>query len=94
VIEGGRGRETDDGCRCGEGAASSMDSQRVGLEGRSVHEEEEEVDRDPISILSVHYVRNSNRRHRSETCVKAIVSNLKKMRRVCISEDRNWLGGG
>jgi hypothetical protein len=32
-----------------------------------------------VRHLKSHYVRNSNRRHRSETCAKAIVSDLKKL---------------
>jgi hypothetical protein len=31
-----------------------------------------------VAPPSVHYVRNSNRRHRSETCSKAIISDLEK----------------
>jgi hypothetical protein len=41
-----------------------------------------------------HYVINSNQRYRSETHANTIVSDLEKMRRTCIIEEQNRLGGG
>jgi hypothetical protein len=31
-----------------------------------------------FNLTNEHYVRNSNRRHRSKTCANAIISDLKK----------------
>jgi hypothetical protein len=62
--------------------STSCCSSCVLLEGKLTH------------TITHHYVKNSNRRHGSETRAKAIVSDLEKTRLVCITEEQNWLGGG